>query len=70
MKVGFIGTGKLGGPVSEVMAESGNEVFAYDIAGGKNITQRRKKVDLESTTKLSRVLFKNLHSFYCCSYTS
>ena len=37
MKVGIIGTGKLGGPVSEVFAESGHEVFAYDIAGGKNI---------------------------------
>ena len=31
MKVGFIGTGKLGGPVSEAMAESGNEVLAYGI---------------------------------------
>ena len=61
MKVGFIGTGKLGGPVSEVMAESGNEVFAYDIAGGKIFLQRRtKKVDLGSTTKPSRVLFKSL----------
>ena len=37
MKVGIIGTGKLGGPVSEVFAESGHEVLAYDIAGGKNI---------------------------------
>ena len=43
MKVGFIGTGKLGGPVSEAMAESGNEVFAYDIAGGKNISSASNK---------------------------
>ncbi len=38
MKVGIIGTGKLGGPVSEVFADAGHEVFAYDIAGGKNIS--------------------------------
>ncbi len=43
MKVGFIGTGKLGGPVSEAIAESGNEVFAYDIAGGKNISSASNK---------------------------
>ena len=43
MKVGFIGTGKLGGPVSEAMAESGNEVLAYDIAGGKNISGSSNK---------------------------
>lgn len=43
MKVGIIGTGKLGGPVSEAFAEAGNEVYAYDIAGGKNIPSGSNK---------------------------
>ena len=43
MKVGIIGTGKLGGPVSEVFAEAGHEVFAYDIVGGKNISSASNK---------------------------
>jgi UDPglucose 6-dehydrogenase len=43
MKVGIIGTGKLGGPVSEAFAEAGNEVFAYDIVAGKNISGASNK---------------------------
>ena len=37
MQLGIIGTGKLGGPVSEALAESAAQVHAYDIAGGENI---------------------------------
>ena len=37
MNVGIIGTGKLGGPVSECFADGGHQVFAYDIVGGKDI---------------------------------
>ena len=39
MQLGIIGTGKLGGPVSEALAESAAQVHAYDIAGGENIPQ-------------------------------
>ena len=43
MNIGFIGTGKLGGPVSEAMAESGNQIYAYDPAGGENLTATKLK---------------------------
>ena len=42
MNVGIIGTGKLGGPVSECFAEGGHQVSAYDIIGGKNITSTKE----------------------------
>ena len=63
MKVGIIGTGKLGGPVSEVFAESGHEVFAYDIAGGKNIKvteeggSRKYYKTIKSVVQRSAIVF-------------
>ncbi len=33
MKIGFIGLGKLGGPVVEAMEEAGHSVYGYDING-------------------------------------
>ncbi len=40
MKIGIVGVGKLGGPVSEAIVESGNQVYAYDIAGVEPIKRR------------------------------
>ena len=61
MKVGFIGTGKLGGPVSEAMLNLAMKYLLMILLVEKIFLQRRiKKVDLESITKLSRLLFKSL----------
>ena len=47
MQLGIIGTGKLGGPVSEALAESAAQVHAYDILVVK-ISLRHLRVVLES----------------------
>lgn len=63
MQLGIIGTGKLGGPVSEALAESAAQVHAYDIAGGKNILKTpeggcRKYYDsIEEVVKKSSIVF-------------
>ena len=64
MKVGFIGLGKLGLPVSVAMVHKGHEVFGFDIDSTKRSLYRRGKANFfepEIDSKLQNALHSGLH---------
>lgn len=60
MKVSVIGLGKLGLPLAAVLAEAGNEVFAYD--ADINLVSRLKDKTFYSSEPRLMELLKNFHS--------
>ncbi len=64
MKVGFIGLGKLGLPVSVGIVEKGHELFGYDIDSEKRLRYRAGKAGLyepDVDNKLAHALASGLH---------